>query len=82
MPYVHIEPKQMNARSTMALVNKMRRLKKIADHTIFTINVNGCNDWEVTISVDEAFDDVVCWLNGHQNDYNFYRVDDSHTWRI
>lgn len=82
MPYVHIEPMEMNARSTMKLVNKMRRVKRIADLSIFTIKVNGMGNWEVTISTDDALDDVICWLNGHFDDYNFYRVDDSQTWSI
>lgn len=82
MPYIHIEPKQMTARATMSLVNKMRRSKRIADHSIFTIMVNGCNDWDVTISTDDALDTIECWLNGHQEDYNHYIINNDPVGRI
>lgn len=56
MPYILIEPFKNSIRNVTRIITLLRGHRKIHDHTIFDIEVNGCDDWIIEISCNN--DDV------------------------
>lgn len=79
MPYILIQPFKNSVRNVTRIVTLLRGHRNIREHTIFDIEVNGCDDWIIEISCDNEYgelEDVELLLKMNQELIKEYEVRD------
>ena len=84
MPYIYIEPKNINSvRNVMRIVCGLRKMRSVRRGTIINTEVNGFDDWTIIVAVDddEVKSDVEYWLNSNKELITYYTETENYFYR-